>query len=224
MNQEHRQASSTIVETTWYHGTDSEPFQQWRIPNTNVDPIDVPHSCAFFSDLASARQVGRHVCSSQLAPGTEIIIPGIATSASAAMRRNILSSNRLARHAQWLSNDQVWSRAWQTGEVMRFAFNPTDPAAVHDLRVALSKTAETISKCIVSPVLTEQIVEAHAMQCLTRGWIETLIQSAKSLGFQAIYGAEIDRHTRATPVSMPWLAVTTANVISPPNWLQTQLI
>lgn len=219
MNQEHRQASSTVLGTSWYHGTESAPFQQWHIPNTNVAPFDVPHSCAFFSDLSSARQVGRNVCSIRLTPGTAIIIPGIETSASEAMRTSVFNRNPLARHALWLRNNQVWSRAWQTGEVMRFAVDVTDPTAVQDLSGALKQTAQTISKCIKSPAMNEQIIAAHAMQCFTRGWIETLVQSAKSLGFQAIYGAEIDRHSGTTPVSRPWLAVTTDNVISPPNWL-----
>jgi hypothetical protein len=54
-----------------------------------------------------------------------------------------------------------------------------------------------------------------------RGLIELICVSAKKLGFDAIYGREVDRHSHEEKViAQPWLAVLSKGVVTEPEWLQ----
>ncbi|TEI07151.1 hypothetical protein IPC1314_24305 [Pseudomonas aeruginosa] len=53
-----------------------------------------------------------------------------------------------------------------------------------------------------------------------RGLIELICVTAKKLGFDAIYGHEVDRHSFAgKKIAQPWLAVLSNGIISEPEWL-----
>lgn len=60
--------------------------------------------------------------------------------------------------------------------------------------------------------------EIAGKQALTRGWIEELVKAARSLGFDALQGHEIDRHSGGAPIARPWLAVFRADVLDAPAW------
>lgn len=206
--------------TTWYHGTKAEPFCKWQCPPPRPGPGDVPHSGLFFTaELVYARGAGSNVCTARLNHKTNLIVPVRGDAPSTGFRSAVARSSPIAAYCEWLTNDAVWTSAWATGEVMRFSYDRTDARAVHAISKALGSISANLKRMIVSPI-TEDEVTRHASICLTRGWIEQLVIVARSLGYQAIQGAEIDQwadpDTKA--VARPWLAVMDATVISEPCW------
>ena len=54
----------------------------------------------------------------------------------------------------------------------------------------------------------------------SRGLIELICVTAKKLGFDAIYGHEVDRHSDVNKVTaQPWLAILSKCYISAPEWV-----
>lgn len=219
MNRSEASKTFTLEQATWYHGTDAKPFSHWILPAPNLSPADVAHSCLFFTDLAFAQTIGQNTCSVNVSSQAQIIAPAVNNEESRAFRLAVRNKHPLARHVVWLESDLVWANAWNTGEVMRYAFNQANIPACLEIQTALNQVQNDLKKMLRGSTVSDQILSSHAMQCLTRGWIETIITAARDLGFQGIYGAEIDRHSGAKPISRPWLAILDTTVVSPPSWL-----
>lgn len=53
-----------------------------------------------------------------------------------------------------------------------------------------------------------------------RGLIELICVSAKRLGYDALYGHEVDRHSEpGKAIAQPWLAVMSNGAVSSPEWI-----
>jgi hypothetical protein len=207
--------------TTWYHGTKSMKFKTWQCPPPAPSPADVEHSALFFTaNRAFAEGAGQTICTVQLTPGTKVISPALGGTQGTALRKNLIQSNPIAAHCQWLADDSNWITAWSTGEIMRFAYDARDSKAVLEIAKALASVAANLKRIIATPV-SEKVIMDQAVMCLTRGWIEQIVREAGKLGFQAIQGAETDRwgNPAAAPVAQPWLAVMDLSAMSPPNWI-----
>lgn len=110
----------------------------------------------------------------------------------------------------FVNDNTKWTQGWTTGDTLRFAF--TNPMAL----VILAKNVEELVRGGLPPDAAEIAVQHN----LTRGLIELICTSARKLGFNAIFGHEVDRHSEAGTIARPWLAVLDANVLTPPDWLR----
>lgn len=205
----------------WYHGTKNQKFMEWSVPPPRRNPIEVAHSGLFFTqDLDYAEGTGGNVCKVQIKEATKVIAPAQGGSASEVLRTAIIQRKRHYAHCHWLSDGATWTDAWNTGEVMRFAFDTHDPVATTEVAKTILTDVQRI-KTLVKKPLEEKSFHEQAQLNLTRDWIEVMVLEAKKLGYQALIGAEIDQWTNrhAAPVSRSWLAVMDKSAISAPTWI-----
>ena len=105
---------------------------------------------------------------------------------------------------------EFWHKGWKTGDVLRLAYtNPIVGRHMHEVASELSNSSG------MSLANANFIIQHNS----SRGLIELICQSAKRLGFDAMYGFEVDRHSGANEkVAQPWLAVFAKNIVSAPEW------
>lgn len=209
------------LNVTWLHGTKSEKFATWTCPPPPPGPAEVPHSAIFFtSDRSFAEGAGTNIAAVQLHPDAKIITPVQGGTQSSKLRNALLSSHRLAAQCKWLVDDKAWIGGWSTGEIMRFAYDKHDRKAVMVVEQAVADIAAQLRKLIKGQMSNEAILK-HAQLCLTRAWIEQIVQVSRKSGFQVVHGLEVDKgeHQQGPAVAMPWLAVMDQSVISAPNWI-----
>lgn len=210
------------ISATWYHGTKSEPrFDQWICPPPPQDPLVVAHSALFFtSDLDFAKSAGENVCTVALSGNAKLLVPAVESTGSRKLRRALRESDRLSEHCIWLTDEKLWRQAWSTGDVMRFAFDNRRADSVAHYGAIMNFHMRQLREAL-TPTPPDELLSKIVRHNLTRGWIEKIVSVARSLGYQAIQGAEIDRWTEPgrRPVARPWLAVTDKSAISPPTWI-----
>lgn len=207
--------------TTWYHGTDTNQFETWKLPPPRRSPADIAHTGLFFAaDRDFAKRAGQNVCSVTLVPHTKLLAPAKRGAESTALRKAVINSHPLAQYCQCLANDVSWTTAWSTGEVMRFNYDQNNSKAVQAIGEMLAASAAGLKNTINAQVSDELLMKA-AQHNFTRGWIEQLVREAKKLGYQAIQGAEIDKWSfpESPPIAQPWLVVMDGSVITAPAWL-----
>lgn len=202
----------------WYHGTDTR-FDAWEFPPKAPSPIEIGHTALFFtSSREYAAGAGPHICTVTIDSATKVLQPGQLSAESVELRKRVAADNELSGHCEWVKNDEAWTRGWITGEVMRFAADMANPAVAKLITSRLAHIATSVQKACIPPLSNQKAIDV-AQQNLTRAWIEILVTKAKEMGFQAVLGAEIDRHSNATrPASQPWLAVLDPSIISAPSW------
>jgi hypothetical protein len=197
----------------WLHGTKTK-FDTWTVPPPKKfeDPLAVAHSAVFFTKHhAFAADVGHLICTSYLNPDALVLNPCVPSQASDELRMLLLKQMDV-RECYWLRDEITWRHSWITGDVMRFAstnkrFNDT-----------LLISAMTQLKRI-APNLSPAQLSDRAGHNITRGWIEEIIKAARTFGFDALQGHEIDRHTSAAPpLSRPWMAVFNSSCLTAPVW------
>lgn len=208
---------------SWYHGTSYEPFEDWRHPVNFKESHEVGHSAIFFTqEIDFARVAGPNIARVRLSNGAKIIRPEFPGKRSASLRKVISESNDVARACYWLKDDKTWCHAWRTGEVMRVQPDHTRPGAINMIERALQYSAAEMQQLFHSrgQAVPENELYNQVRQNLTRGWIELIVAGARELGFQAIRGYEIDRHTYPDkkPLSRSWLAVIDKEILSAPDW------
>lgn len=206
---------------TWLHGTASTKFATWTCPPPPPSPADVPHSAIFFTtDSSYAKGAGANIASVQLRSDARIITPVQGGAQSSKLRNALLSSHPLAAQCKWLVDDSAWIAAWSTGEIMRFACDALDSKAVMAVAQAVAGIAVQLKK-MVKGQISNAAIQKHAQHCLTRGWIEQIVQAARKNGFQVVHGLEVDvwANQQAQAAARPCLAVMDVNVISPPTWI-----
>lgn len=195
---------------TWFHGTNSR-FENWQFPPPQKDKLTARHNALFFtSNIDFARSAGPHVAKIAILSSANILDTKNDTSASERLRVSLS-----ALHFPSLllnTRKDFWHAGWETGDVLRMAV--TDAAlAILDKQIQL-----TLSNGRWSVDHAKIFVYQNA----TRAFIDLICIEAKKLGFDAIQGHEVDRHTLPDNVlSQPWLAIMSPNVISPPDWLDT---
>ena len=199
-----------IREAAWFHGTNMPRFSSWLVPPPPVpgEELRVPHTAIFFTkDPNDAREVGPNICSVHLTDRANILDATQASRDSESLRQ-LLIENELARMCLYTRNKEIWTNAWRSGEVLRYASE--DPRFL--LRIARN-AADLASKLKIS----EKVMLEIAQYNWTRGWIEHIVTSAAKLGFNALHGFEIDRHSGGPHHAVSWLAVTDAKAVTPPS-------
>jgi hypothetical protein len=203
----------------WYHGTDASQFKDWMVPPPGTAPFMVAHSAVFFSterDYATA--AGPNVCQVSLLPSAKILTPGRPDWASDQLRKRLAKSHPLAEHCTWVTDEKTWARAWATGEVMRYGYNPHDREAAGTFDAVLNGILRALQP--LRAEYPDSVIREQALHCLTRSWIEQIVRIAKQMGYQAVHGAEVDKWRGAglPPIARSWLAVLDASVITDPAW------
>lgn len=208
----------------WYHGTKSSIFSEWQCPPPRKEAFLVAHSAICFTrnkDFASA--CGPNIASAQilLNPRARIVQPAVLGEKSAKLRKELLRGCGLASHNRFLKTDSDWRAAWRSGEIMRFEPDQNSEAQ-QNLRLHLRRSEELLRNAVhveLGSNLSPEDWSKMAAQNFTRGWIEEIIRAASRCRFQAIQGAEIDRHSGENqPPARSWLAVLDAAIISKPDW------
>lgn len=196
----------------WYHGT-QEQFPNWVFPPPpkKDEPLLVLHSAIFFtSNMEFAEKAGSELAVVTLSSNAKILDATHNYYASEKLRKAV-SKNEMASRTLNVTHD-FWHNGWKDGSVLRV--NYTDP-------IVEAQLTEMIFSQAVAASLPLEVAQVMVIQNLTRGLIELICKEAKKIGFDAIYGHEIDRHTQiGTVFAQPWLAVLRKGVVSNPTWLQ----
>lgn len=196
----------------WFHGSEQD-FNSWSFPPPPKpgEDILVPHTAVFFtSDLDFAKGAGQKVARVSLSSNSRILDATANYDATEKLRTELLRHEIASRTIN--INHDYWHDGWKTGAVLRMAYN--DPA----LELHLNNMTTDLS---MKTGLPEKVASAVIQHNSARGLIELICVSAKRLGFDAIYGHEVDRHSYAgNVIAQPWLAVLSKEVVSEPEWLQ----
>ena len=195
----------------WYHGTEQH-FISWIFPPP-IKPgedLAVPHTAVFFtSNFDFAKGAGSKVAVVSLKSKSNVLDATSNYSASEKLRTAV-AKNQIAARTLNVTHD-YWHDGWKSGAVLRVAH--TDSA----LDAHFNKMAIDLSKKLRIEHEQASSVVHHN---ITRGLIELICSEAKRLGFDALYGHEIDKHSEKGKIlSQPWLAVFVKDVITEPEWL-----
>jgi hypothetical protein len=195
----------------WFHGTDQK-FDLWKFPpppkpNEN---LLVAHTAVFLtSNLDYAEAAGENTARSCLSSKAKILDTTANYDASEKLRIEFAKHEIASR--TYNVNHDFWHEGWKTGNVLRMTYN--DPA----MELHLQKMIGDLSEQTGKPHETASHIIQHNS---SRGLIELVCVSAKKLGFDAIYGHEVDRHSDVNKViAQPWLAILTKGCISEPEWV-----
>lgn len=195
----------------WYHGS-NQVFDSWKIPSPRKPGEDflVPHDCAIFftSNLDYAKRAGNKIAKVAISEDSNILDMTKNYEASENLRLLIQAHDLMSKTLN--VEREFWHEGWKTGDVLRLAYiNPV--VGQHMEKVALD-----LSKKSSIPLEIANLIIQHNS---SRGLIELICQSAKELGFDGLYGFEVDRHSDANKkVAQPWLAVFSNNIVSAPKW------
>ncbi len=196
----------------WYHGTKQE-FNSWSFPPPPKPGEDllVPHTAVFFtSNIDFAKGAGENIARTSLSSNSKILDTTINYDASEKLRRE-LTKHQIASRTLNTTHD-YWHNGWNTGDVLRVAYSDKT------LELHFFKLIAELSKGTGLPTEAASAVIQHNS---ARGLIELICVSAKKLGFDALYGHEVDRHSIPGEIfAQPWLAVFSKGVVSEPEWLK----
>lgn len=199
----------------WFHGTEIM-FNSWLVPPPKPEhkPGIFAHSVVFLTtDIELAKGAGESkggLCSAFLKQGFRIL--------DTSLQNNTLEEFRIAvrkkpigQRCAFPTQSQIWFKAWQTGDVMRYA--TTDP---HEGTRLQNKV-----NLVLSGQKTREALSAFIeIQNLTRRWIEELAQTAKELGYHGLIGHEIDRFRNSGPKPCKVLFVLSQEILTAPKWIR----
>ncbi|WP_225913344.1 hypothetical protein [Pseudomonas asgharzadehiana] len=195
----------------WYHGT-KQNFESWTFPPPMKpgENLLVPHTAVFFtSNIEFARGAGEKIAIVSLNSNSRVLDATENYDDSERLRKAVMR-NEIASRTLNVGRD-YWHAGWKTGDVLRMAF--TDPQLENNLNEMISNHSRRLN---VSLKVASAIVGHNA----TRGLIELICITARNLGFDALYGHEVDRHSIAgKKIAQPWLAVLSKGVVSEPEWI-----
>jgi hypothetical protein len=200
--------TSELYNAIWYHGTDCQ-LSQWHIPPPPPkNSLIVAHTAVFFSaSRAFARKAGKNVYATRLRKRTKILDTVQDRTASEQLRQCV-KNNAFARHTHNVEYD-FWHQGWQSGNVLRLAYS--DSRVEHHLQQMIIHLHH--AKGIPLPTCRDLVYQNCA-----RGLIELICTSAARMGFDALFGHEIDRHTCPDrPLSQPILGIFHPAVLRPPR-------
>lgn len=193
----------------WYHGTDVT-FNDWRFPPPHIDPLAVPHKGIFLTTNRSfAEGAGDKLALVSLSGKARVLDMTANYEASERLRQVMLSNQvfKLTRNAQ----HDNWHKGWKTGEVLRVQYSSKEFS---------SHLEGTVMRYATMYNMSIEVAKIAVLHNVTRGLIETICDNARKMGFDAIYGYEIDRHSNsAKEQSQPWLAVLNSGFLTKPRWL-----
>lgn len=194
----------------WFHGTEQD-FDSWVIPPPVKPGEDllVPHTAIFFtSNLEFAKGAGNKIANVAVSSNVKILDTTANYDASEKLRKTLQKHEIMSKTLN-VEHD-FWHEGWKTGDVLRMTYS--DPT----LKTHLQKMTSNLSQQSGLPLEAANItIQLNA----SRGLIELICIGAKKLGFDAIYGHEVDRHSvEGKVISQPWLAVFSKGVVSIPEW------
>lgn len=203
-----------IKKQAWLHGSDSR-FDRFVTPPPPKDPYQVPHSSVFFTpDYAYAAGAGKNMA--KVAISEKALILDMTHNTVVAERLRVRIANHPVARLTTNCQPEYWLNGWKDGSVMRANIPERNAAA---FRLVLEST---ILKMMESG-MSREMAETIAMHNVTRGLIELYCVEAKALGFDGLYGYEVDRHSnKAKVLAQPWLAVWNSAVIGTPTWEDTR--
>lgn len=194
----------------WYHGTEQH-FESWQFPPPPKpgEGLAVAHTAVFFAgDLTFARAAGSRVAVVSLSSKANIL-DATSNYKAAEQLRKAFGKNQVASRTLNASHD-YWHNGWKTGAVLRVASSDSV------LENYLNNLALIESQRLRISFAQASVMVKHNA---TRGLIEVICVEAKKLGFDALYGHEIDRHEKQGQViAQPWLAVFSKGVVTEPVW------
>jgi len=206
-----KELESKLDGENWFHGS-KEIFDSWSIPSPQKaeDYLIVRHINAIFftSNRNFAEKSGKKVAKVSISQQSNILDATANYDAIEKLRQLVKKNEFLSRSIN--VEQKYWHQGWKTGKVLRLAYSDSS------LTLILKDLALDISEREQLPIEAAELVVGHNT---ARGLIELICQSAQELGFDAIYGYEIDKDfTTGREVSQPWLAVFNKDLISPPKW------
>ncbi|WP_019677671.1 hypothetical protein [Arsukibacterium perlucidum] len=195
----------------WYHGT-SQQFDSWLCPppqKPGDEPL-VAHKCLFFtSNIDFASGAGSWLARVSLASHANILDATANYNAAEQLRRKIKDLDLISQTLN-VQHD-FWHQHWKTGHVLRAVF--TDPLLQLEFNRQINNIAHEYG-------IPEKVAEFIFKQNITRGLIETICTAARILGYDGIFGYEIDKNPdTGREISQPWLAVFSKETISTPYWM-----
>jgi hypothetical protein len=206
-----KELEDSLEKYCWYHGTDSN-FTSWELPppmKKNQELL-IPHTGIFFTkNLDFAKGAGNNIATTSLKSNCKILDTSYNYDATEKLRQKV-KSNNIASQLLNVEHD-FWHTGWETGDVLRIAYkNPL-------LNIQFEQIIlEQMKQFNIPRDLSEEIFQLNS----ARGLIELICTSAKELGYDAIFGYEVDRHSNNnTKIAQPWLAILSKNAISEPKWI-----
>lgn len=194
----------------WYHGTNGR-FDNWQFPPPVAyeDRMFTPHQGMFFStDRKFAKGAGNNLSVSKLLPNIKILDATENYKASEAVRK-LISGNPVAALTINIEHD-IWHQGWKDGTILKVII--TDD---HYYQIC----GKDILK-FIEVGYSEKDAIFVVNQNLNRSFIELICNSTKLLGFDALFGHEVDNHAcEGVQIARTWLAVLREGVISSPKWL-----
>ncbi|MFQ2468542.1 hypothetical protein ACK312_09590 [Aeromonas caviae] len=195
----------------WFHGTEQD-FDTWIIPPPpkSGEILLIPHTAIFFtSDIDFAKGAGKKIANVSISSHSKILDTTANYEASENLRLS-LSQHPIASRTLNIRHN-FWHNGWKTGDVLRMTYS--DPA----LETHLQQMVVNLSR---QSGLSKEAASVVIQLNSSRGLIELICTSAKKLGFDAIFGHEVDRHSvEGKVIARPWLAVLSKGVTSNPEWV-----
>ena len=194
----------------WLHGSNSK-FENWQFPPPQKDRLTVSHTALFFTkNMDYAKSNGQNLAKVAISPSARVLD----TQSDMTSSENLRARMKQLHFPSLLLNTEskFWHAGWKSGDVLRIV--PT-VQAVEVLENQIQQT-QFAYKC------KRNSAEIFVYQNVTRTFIDEICQQARVLGFDAISGHEVDRHSSPPQVlAQSWLAVMNADAISAPEWIAT---
>lgn len=198
-----------IFNTQWYHGTDVDQFNEWQIPPPFYKQKIIAHKGIYFTtNKEFAEAVGPNIAAVKIDRNAKILNTLTDLKMSEKLRKE-LCKQQLFKSLE-NSKQYYWINGWKDGSILRPAFLPNTFAEHQYISYFAYYTKH-------HPTTDPKFA---AGQHLTRELIEIISAGAKSMGFDGIYGHEIDRWNKNKQViAVPWLCILNKEIISQPKWI-----
>lgn len=203
-----------LINLNWFHGTHSETFKKWQFPPPAKINEPAIHTGIFFtSNLNAAKRAGNNIAQVYLNSNIKILNTIYDQENSEKLRLAVIKNNPISTYTANVQYD-YWHGGWITGDVLRITlFENSCPflEKINLLKQMLMKEY----------FLPEAHANKIALHLSTKYHIEMICVEAKKLGFDAIFGYEVDQHSKlGEKLKQPWLCVFYESKISLPNWIK----
>lgn len=202
-----------LKKLTWFHGGNTE-FREWEFPPPAKPghPMLMKHSFVFLTtDRQYATGAGSKLAIASLNKDANIL--NTITNYEASEKLRLACSKVLLLNKSLNVQHDYWHKGWVTGDVLRYAWVDVD--LDHHFHSQISRDCEQFD------IPREEMKIIFSLN-LTRSLIEYICRFALGLGYDGLFGHEIDRHSGSGVVlAQPILAVLRENVISSPVWIQS---
>uniref|UniRef100_UPI00125FCFE6 hypothetical protein n=1 Tax=Acinetobacter guillouiae TaxID=106649 RepID=UPI00125FCFE6 len=163
----------------------------------------------FTTNLEFSNGAGNHISQVEIDEKANILHTILNYDFSEQLRLNLCKKDPMF-NSLLNSYPQRWHNGWKDGSVLR--------PIIHHNTYASNKYDSYLNT--YSRMYNWEAAKFAAAQLLTRELIELICNEAKSMGFDGIYGHEIDRWIKNNEViAQPWLCIFNKEIISQPCWI-----